>query len=51
MTQKCQKELNLGNNSLEFFILSDESGKLTYSYELYSGKYVLKNEQPIKKLV
>ena len=50
MTQKCQKELNFGNNSLEFFILSDESGKLTYSYELYSGKYVLKNETPDKEI-
>lgn len=50
MTQKCQKELNLGNNSLEFFILSDESGKLTYSYELYSGKYVLKNETTDKEI-
>lgn len=50
MTQKCQKELNLGNNSLEFFILSDVSGKLTYSYELYSGKYVLKNETTDKEI-
>lgn len=50
MTQKCQKELNLGNNSLEFFILSDKSGKLTYSYELYSGKYVLKNETTDKEI-
>ena len=50
MTQKCQKELNLGNNSLEFFILSDESGQLTYSYELYSGKYVLKNETTDKEI-
>lgn len=50
ITQKCNKELNLGNNSLEFFILSDESGKLTYSYELYSGKYVLKNETTDKEI-
>lgn len=50
MTLKCHKELNFGNNSLEFFILSDESGKLTYSYELYSGKYVLKNETPDKEI-
>lgn len=50
MTHKCHKELNFGNNSLEFFILSDESGKLTYSYELYSGEYVLKNETPDKEI-
>ena len=50
ITQKCQKELNPGNNSLEFFILSDESGKLTYSYELYSGKYVLKDETSDKEI-
>ena len=31
-------------------ILSDESGKLTYSYELYSGKYVLKNETTDKEI-
>ena len=50
MTHRCQKELNPGNNSLEFFILSDESGKLTYSYELYSGKYVLRNETSDKEI-
>lgn len=50
ITQKCHKELNPGNNSLEFFILSDESGKLIYSYELYSGKYLLRNETYDKEI-
>ena len=44
MTEECIKELNPGNNSFEFFIFSEEPGRLTYSYELYSGKYMLKNE-------
>lgn len=50
MTHKCHKELNLGNNSLEFFILSDETGRLTYFYELYSGKHILKNETSDKEI-
>lgn len=44
MTEECIKELNTGNNSFEFFIFSEEPGRLTYFYELYSGKYMLKNE-------